>query len=159
MSDYTLLTFVYFHFFNSGVRLSKKSFVGFDMARDFVAHGRPLRAKEGSLHPPRGRLVASLWWGWRLSVEWPRFTTHDRKVISSHVKQRLNERTVGLLFSSNLKRFSQYLYIQICCMVRNDSQCTQLIICKLDHLWYATGKDQTNLFFSFLFFFSVQVKN
>ena len=38
-------------------------------------------------------------------------------------------------------------------MVRNDSQCTQLIICKLDHLWYATGKDQTNLFFSFLFFF------
>ena len=44
-------------------------------------------------------------------------------------------------------------------MVRNDSQCTQLIICKLDHLWYATGKDQTNLFFSFLFFFSVQVKN
>ena len=38
-------------------------------------------------------------------------------------------------------------------MVRNDSQWTQLITCKLDHLWYASGKDQTNLFFSLLFFF------
>ena len=45
-------------------------------------------------------------------------------------------------------------------MVRNDSQCTQLIICKLDHLWYATGKDQTNLFFLFSFlFFRSRFKN
>ena len=45
MYDYTLLTFFYFHFFNSGVRLSKKSFVGFHMARDFVARGRPPRGQ------------------------------------------------------------------------------------------------------------------
>ena len=45
MYDYTLLTFFYFHFFNSGVRLSKKSFVGFHMARDIVASGRPLRGQ------------------------------------------------------------------------------------------------------------------
>ena len=31
-------------------------------------------------------------------------------------------------------------------------QWAQLIICILDHLWYASGKDQTNLFFSLLFF-------
>ena len=29
-------------------------------SRDFVARGRPLRAKQGSLRSPRGRLVASL---------------------------------------------------------------------------------------------------
>ena len=43
-------------------RLSKKSFVGFQMARD---EGRPLAtsslaAKKGSLRSPRGRLVTSL---------------------------------------------------------------------------------------------------
>ena len=46
----------------------------------------------------------------------------------------IDQRTVGLQFSYNLKRFSQYLFIQICYLVRNDSW-TQLIICKLDHLW------------------------
>ena len=46
MYDYTLLTFFYFHFFNSGVRLSKKSFVGFHMARDFaIRRSRPNKAR------------------------------------------------------------------------------------------------------------------
>ena len=31
----------------------------------------------------------------------------------------------------------------MCSIVRNDSW-TQRIICKLDPLWYASGKDQTN---------------
>ena len=35
-------------------------------------------------------------------------------------------------------------------MVRNDSQWTQLITCKLDHLWYASGKIK-RIFFSLCF--------
>ena len=44
-------------------------------------------------------------------------------------------------------------------MVRNDSQWTQLIICKLDHLWYASGKIK-RIFFSlcFSFFFGPGLK-
>ena len=53
MYDYTLLTFFYFHFFNSGVRLLKKSFVGFHMARDFaIRRSRPAASRPNKARSP-----------------------------------------------------------------------------------------------------------
>ena len=55
----------------------------------------------------------------------------------------LDQRTVGLQFSYNLKP-SDFRNIYVFkFVIRNDSW-TRRVICKLDHLWYASGKDQTN---------------
>ena len=122
MYDYTLLTF-YFHLFNSGVRLSKKSFVGFHMARDFVARGRPLRSQT-RLAPLAKRSTCSKS---MVGLTFISGTLYGLALLHMIEKLFFTRKAASKLTNRWTLIFLQFkaifvsLCIQICYIVRNDS--------------------------------------